>query len=259
MFRQAQATPARYQDMRPHKIPEPPLNPYMQFSRKFWHKARQENLERPLWEISRIVGQMWKDLSESERNEYQLRYEHEKKRITEEMIRAEESFKQRKRAIEEDSEKFEVALKKASDMRPKVDEEFYNNMVEEASKKLLEQWEAYQKRQEVLNQQKEAEQKSTPILYSLTVSPNFENKGINGDVTATIPENSEEKAMETEEPNNDSEVISTVAESDNQPPAQVNGENETTSDGTAPSENSEIPMETSNDASDTQQQNENNV
>jgi hypothetical protein len=377
MFRQPNSTPARYQDMRPHKIPEPPLNPYMQFSRKFWHKARQENAERPLWEISRIVGQMWKDLSEAERNEYQLRYEHEKleyekimksqnfnttqmamqkrsqkqvgsgnrrqeptnpgvviqpvidedpfeitpkrlaamrfernqrlclelfngqpmpevrtfvapqrieslrkqgdnldnhkRRITEEMVRAEENFKQRKRAIEEDSEKFEIALKKACDMRPKVDIDFYNNMVEEASKKLLEQWEAYQKRQEALNLQKEAEQKSTPILYSLTVSPNTENKKTNGDVNATIPEDTQEQAMEIETSNHapESESATTTepetaaepTEETNDTHPKVNGINETTLDSTAASEeNNEIPMETSNDASETQQQqNENNV
>ena len=64
--------------MRPQKIPEPPLNPYMRFSRKNWNKARQENVERPLWDISRIVAQMWKDLSEGERNEYQQQYEHDR-------------------------------------------------------------------------------------------------------------------------------------------------------------------------------------
>jgi hypothetical protein len=371
MFRQqAQATPARFQEMRPHKLPEPPLNPYMQFSRKFWHKARQENPERPLWEISKIVGQMWKDLSESERNEYQQRYEHEKieyeknmkmssqnfngnhlamqkrsqknvgsgnrrqepppagvviqpvidedpyevtprrlaalrfernqrlcvepfngqpmpevrtfvaphrieslrkqgdnldnhkKRITEEMVRAEEAFKHRKRAIEEDAEKFEVALKKACDMRPKVDEELYNNMVEEASKKLLEQWEAYQKRQEVSDLQKEAEQKSTPILYSLTVSPNSEKNNGNEEKNSSEPEAPpSEQPMEIEPTNEAIPENSTTTEENNDAvPTVVNGKSETTSDDGTPSENNEVPMETSNDASETnQQQNENNA
>ena len=79
------------------------------------------------------------------------------------MNRADESFKQRKRAIEEDSEKFTIALQEASNMRPKVDEELYKNMVEEAEKKLLEQWEAYQKRQETM-----AQQKGKLLHYSLT-------------------------------------------------------------------------------------------
>ena len=87
------------------------------------------------------------------------------------MAKAEELFNSRKRAIEKASEEFEAALNEACEKRPKVTEEFYNTLVEEQSKKLLEQYEAYKKRQEAIRAQAEAERKETPILYSLTVSP----------------------------------------------------------------------------------------
>uniref|UniRef100_A0AC34R6T4 HMG box domain-containing protein n=1 Tax=Panagrolaimus sp. JU765 TaxID=591449 RepID=A0AC34R6T4_9BILA len=78
MFRQPQATPARYQEMRPSRAPEPPLNPYMRFSRKYWHRVRLENQDRPLWDIAKIIANKWREATEDERNEYQQQYEHER-------------------------------------------------------------------------------------------------------------------------------------------------------------------------------------
>jgi len=304
MFRQPQATPARYQEMRPSRAPEPPLNPYMRYSRKYWHRVRLENQDRPLWDIAKIIANKWREAPEAEKMEYQQQYEHErleyekalkafmnnpnnqqsamqkramkqtdrsgrrqepnagviiqpvndedpfeatperiaamrfernqrlllelfngnpmpdarsfigpqriealrkqadnleahKKRIADDMAKAEELFNSRKRAIEKASEEFEVALNEACEKRPKVTEEFYNNLVEEQSKKLLEQYEAYKKRQEAIRAQAEAERKETPILYSLTVSPPEPEP-----TTETPPENMEtdEKTEETDPP-----------------------------------------------------------
>uniref|UniRef100_A0A7E4W3C6 HMG box domain-containing protein n=1 Tax=Panagrellus redivivus TaxID=6233 RepID=A0A7E4W3C6_PANRE len=71
-------TPHRYQDMQRFKIPDAPMSPYMRFSKKNWNKIRVENGDRPLWEVSKMVAEQWRQLSEAERNEYHLSYEHER-------------------------------------------------------------------------------------------------------------------------------------------------------------------------------------
>ena len=304
--------------MRPSRAPEPPLNPYMRYSRKYWHRVRLENQDRPLWDIAKIIANKWREAPEAEKMEYQQQYEHERleyekalkaymnnpnnqqsamqkramkqtdrsgrrqepnagviiqpvndedpfeatperiaamrfernqrlllelfngnpmpdarsfigpqriealrkqadnleahkvrpvlfidfmfcfqKRIADDMAKAEELFNSRKRAIEKASEEFEVALNEACEKRPKVTEEFYNNIVEEQSKKLLEQYETYKKRQEAIRAQAEAERKETPILYSLTVSPPEPEP-----TTETPPEkmDTDEKSEETDPP-----------------------------------------------------------
>lgn len=50
----------------------------MRYSRKMWHKIRAENPERPLWDIGKLVGQLWRELPDSERAVYQQEYESEK-------------------------------------------------------------------------------------------------------------------------------------------------------------------------------------
>lgn len=52
--------------------------PYMRYSRKVWDSVKGKNPELRLWQIGKIIGQMWRELSDSEKKEFNDAYDADK-------------------------------------------------------------------------------------------------------------------------------------------------------------------------------------
>jgi len=96
MNRQSQISTPKGQDTSSKipKVPDRPLPPYLKFSRKTWPKVRSENPDCQLWEVSRMIGQLWDIYPECEKTVFQQEFEIEKLEYEKAMKSYQQSYSQ---------------------------------------------------------------------------------------------------------------------------------------------------------------------
>ena len=54
-------------EIKPPKKPEKPMSSYMRYNKRVHDKIKADNPQLKMWDIAKIIGQMWRELPESEK------------------------------------------------------------------------------------------------------------------------------------------------------------------------------------------------
>uniref|UniRef100_A0A915IWW8 HMG box domain-containing protein n=1 Tax=Romanomermis culicivorax TaxID=13658 RepID=A0A915IWW8_ROMCU len=186
--------------IKPPKPPEKPLTPYMRYSKKHeihlcgerniifyfpvWEKARASNPDSKMWDIGKVVGSMWRELPDKDKQVFFDEYEAEKleydkavkiykhspaylayeqqlqrnkgmkssnlrdKNLENELENIETSFQAKKRTLETASNTFVAKWKKISDEAKVIDEQQFEEMVARDEQRILKAYTEYKNRQQ---------------------------------------------------------------------------------------------------------------
>ncbi|XP_075245757.1 uncharacterized protein LOC142339535 isoform X2 [Convolutriloba macropyga] len=72
-------------EIKPPKKPEKPMSSYMRYNKSVHERIKAENPQMKMWDIAKIIGQMWRELPDSEKQVLNEEYEIDKARYNEEM------------------------------------------------------------------------------------------------------------------------------------------------------------------------------
>ena len=54
-------------EIKPPKKPEKPMSSYMRYNKSVHERIKAENPQMKMWDIAKIIGQMWRELPDSEK------------------------------------------------------------------------------------------------------------------------------------------------------------------------------------------------
>lgn len=60
------------------KAPEKPVLPFMRYSKKVWDQVKAAHPDAKAGDIGKIVGQMWRELGDADKQEFIAEYENAK-------------------------------------------------------------------------------------------------------------------------------------------------------------------------------------
>ncbi|XP_063719672.1 SWI/SNF-related matrix-associated actin-dependent regulator of chromatin subfamily E member 1-like isoform X2 [Symsagittifera roscoffensis] len=72
-------------ELKPPKKPEKPQSAYMRYNKSIHEKIKADNPQLKMWDVAKIIGQMWRELPDNERQVLNEEYEIDKARYNEEL------------------------------------------------------------------------------------------------------------------------------------------------------------------------------